>query len=81
MGSMVYAKGAKQRGDPMRFMISLETIKAFMITNTVFYRYPYYHKAQDTPDKHHYVLFAEMANGLFLMLSRLADTIRCNPRV
>ena len=46
MGSMVYAKGAKQRGDPIRFMISLETIKAFMIINAAFYRYPYYHTPQ-----------------------------------
>jgi len=150
MGSMVYAKAARERGDPIRFMISLETIgcyrnqkgsqtyppllkyfypdtgnfitfvsnlrsrrsmrdcvrvfasvtdfpvqsiatlaivpgvswsdhlafwrhgyKAFMITDTAFYRYPYYHTAQDTPDKLNYVPFAEMTNGLFLMLSRL----------
>jgi Zn-dependent M28 family amino/carboxypeptidase len=150
MGSMVYAKAAKQRGDKIRFMISLETIgcyknqrgsqsyppllkyfypdtgnfiafvsnwnsrgimkhcaktftsssnfptesiatlsivpgvswsdhlafwrqgyKAFMITDTAFYRYPYYHTAEDTPDKLNYVPFADMANGLFLMLSAL----------
>ena len=148
MGSMVYAKAAKQRVDNIRFMISLETIgcyktqhgsqsyppmlkyfypdtgnfiafvsnlssrgimrhcvktftsvsnfpvqsiatlaivpgvswsdhlafwrqgfKAFMITDTAFYRYPYYHTAEDTPDKLNYVPFADMTNGLFLMLS------------
>ncbi len=158
MGSMVYAKAAKQRGDPIRFMISLETIgyyqnqpdsqtyppllkyfypdtgnfisfvsnlgsrhimrdcvqafssvtdfpvqsiatlalvpgvslsdhlafwrhgyKAFMITDTAFYRYPYYHTAQDTPDKLNYEPFAEMTNGLFLMLFRLANAIRSDP--
>jgi Zn-dependent M28 family amino/carboxypeptidase len=159
MGSMVYAKAARQRGDPIRFMISLETIgcyrnqqgsqtyppllkyfypdtgnfitfvsnlrsrrimrdcvqvfssvtdfpvqsiatlalvpgvswsdhlafwrhgyKAFMITDTAFYRYPYYHTAQDTPDKLNYLSFAEMTNGLFLMLSRLAkNAVRRNP--
>ncbi|MGR9046801.1 MAG: M28 family peptidase [Gammaproteobacteria bacterium] len=150
MGSMVYVKSAKQRGDPIRFMISLETIgcyrdrpgsqayppllkyfypdtgnfiafvsnlrsrhvmrhcvrafaaatdfpvqsiatlalvpgvswsdhlafwragyKAFMITDTAFYRYPYYHTAQDTPDKLNYEAFAEAVQGLFLMLYRL----------
>lgn len=154
MGSMIYAKAAKQRGDPIRFMISLETIgyyrnkrgsqtyppllkyfypdtgdfiafvsnlrsrrvmrdcfkafasatgfpaqalaapafvpgvslsdqlafwrhgyKAFMITDTAFYRYPYYHTAQDTADKLSYVPFAEMTNGLFLMLCRLTRAI------
>ena len=158
MGSMVYAKAAKQRGDPIRFMISLETIgcyrdqhgsqsyppllkyfypdtgnfitfvsnlrsrkimrdcvhafssvtdfpvqsiatlalvpgvawsdhlafwrhgyKAFMVTDTAFYRYPYYHTAQDTPDKLNYAPYAEMTNGLFLMLSRLANAVRRNP--
>lgn len=148
MGSMIYAKAARQRGDRIRYMISLETIgcyrhqpgsqsyppflkyfypdtgnfiafvsnlgscrvmrhcaeafakvsgfpvqsiaapaivpgvswsdhlafwrhgfKAFMITDTAFYRYPYYHTAEDTPDKLDYLSFAKMANGLFLMLS------------
>jgi len=154
MGSMVYAKAARQRSDPIRFMISLETIgyyrnqrgsqtyppflkyfypdtgnfiafvsnlrsrhilrdcvqafssatdfpvqsiaapaivpgvslsdqlafwrhgyKALMITDTAFYRYPYYHTAQDTPDKLDYEPFTEMANGLFLMLCRLANAM------
>ncbi|MDP1664848.1 MAG: M28 family peptidase [Methylobacter sp.] len=155
MGSMVYAKVARQRGDPIRFMISLETVgyyrnqqgsqtyppllkhfypdtgnfiafvsnlrsrhilrdcvrafssatdfpmqsiaapaivpgvslsdqlafwrhgyKALMITDTAFYRYPYYHTAQDTPDKLDYEPFTEMTNGLFLMLCRLANAMR-----
>lgn len=46
---------------------------AFMITDTAFYRYPYYHTAEDTPDKLNYEAFAEMTNGLFLMLSLLAN--------
>jgi len=144
MGSMVYAKAARQRGDPIRFMISLETIgcyrhqqgsqtyppllkyfypdtgnfitfvsnlrsrrimrdcvrafasvsdfpvqsiatlalvpgvswsdhlafwrygyKAFMITDTAFYRYPFYHTAQDTPDKLNYVPFAKWLTAFF----------------
>ncbi|WP_455208019.1 M28 family peptidase [Kaarinaea lacus] len=48
-----------------------EGYQAFMITDTAFYRYPYYHTAQDTPDKLTYEPFAEMANGLFLMLKFL----------
>jgi len=158
MGSMVYAKAARQRGDPIRFMISLETIgyyrnqrgsqtyppllkhfypdtgnfiafvsnlrsrhilrdcvrafssatdfpvqsiaapaivpgvslsdqlafwrhgyKALMITDTAFYRYPYYHTAQDTPDKLDYEPFTEMTKGLFLMLCRLANAMQQSP--
>ncbi|MDD1612148.1 MAG: M28 family peptidase [Methylococcaceae bacterium] len=147
MGSMIYAKAAKRRGDHIRYMISLETIgyyssqpgsqqyppflkyfypetgnfiafvsnlgsrrvmrhcvksfasvsdfpvqsiaapavvpgiswsdhlafwrhgfKAFMITDTAPYRYPYYHTSDDTPDKLDYASFAKVTNGLFLML-------------
>ncbi|WP_432740873.1 M28 family peptidase [Methylobacter sp. G7] len=155
MGSMAYAKAARQRRDPIRFMISLETVgyyrnqrgsqtyppllkyfysdtgnfiafvsnlrsrhilrdcvrafssatdfpvqsiaapaivpgmslsdqlvfwrhgyKALMITDTAFYRYPYYHTAQDTPDKLDYEPFTEMTKELFLMLCRLANAIQ-----
>jgi Zn-dependent M28 family amino/carboxypeptidase len=148
MGSMKYAKAAKQRGDNIRFMISLEMLgyyderqgsqfyppllkyfypdrgnfiafvsnlksrsvmrdcvnafkrasdfpveslaapafvpgvalsdhlsfwrygyKAMMITDTAYYRYPYYHTAQDTPDKLIYPAFAKMANDLLIMLN------------
>jgi Zn-dependent M28 family amino/carboxypeptidase len=148
MGSMVYAKAAKRRGDRIRYMISLETIgyysnepesqfyppflkyfypdtgnfiafvsnlgsgrimrrclknfisasdfpvqsiaapsfvpgifwsdhmafwrhgyKAFMITDTAPYRYPYYHTPEDKPDKLDYASFAQVANGVFLMLN------------
>lgn len=154
MGSMLYAEEARRRKDPIRFMISLETIgcyrnrpgsqnyppglkyfypdtghfiafvsnfgsrgvmrrcveafnavsdfplesiaapaavpgvswsdhqsfwrhgfKAFMITDTAFYRYPYYHTAEDTPEKLDYIPFAKMANGLFLMLSALRPAV------
>jgi Zn-dependent M28 family amino/carboxypeptidase len=152
MGSMVYAKQARQRGDKIRFMTSLETIgyfldephsqhypaflkhfypdkgnfiafvsnlssrrvmrnavksfhqhsdfpvehiatlamvpgvswsdhlsfwrngyKAFMITDTALYRYPYYHTSQDSADKLTYEPFAKLVNGLFLMLQSLAN--------
>lgn len=150
MGSMVYARAAKQRREPIRFMIALETIacyrnnpgsqtypsllkyfypdtgnfiafvsnlksrrvmlesarafsastdfpletiaapdivpgvswsdhssfwrhgyKAFMVTDTALYRYPYYHAPEDTPDQLDYEPFARMTQGLFLMLASL----------
>jgi Zn-dependent M28 family amino/carboxypeptidase len=50
-----------------------EGYPAFMITDTAFYRYPYYHTAEDTPDKLSYDPFALMTNGLFLMLRSLTS--------
>lgn len=150
MGSMIYAKAAKRRREPIRLMIALETIacyrnapgsqayppmlkyfypdtgnfiafvsnlrsrgvmlesarafsastdfplqtiaapdivpgvswsdhssfwrhgyKAFMVTDTALYRYPYYHAPEDTPDQLDYEPFARMTQGLFLMLASL----------
>jgi Zn-dependent M28 family amino/carboxypeptidase len=48
--------------------------RAMMITDTAFYRYPYYHTAQDTPDKLNYAEFARMLNGLHRALRLLSDT-------
>jgi Zn-dependent M28 family amino/carboxypeptidase len=152
MGSMVYAKQARQRGDNIRCMIALETIgyyrdtpggqnyppllkhfypdrgnfiafvsnlrsrgimlenvaavragsdfpvehiatlafvpgvawsdhlafwrsgyPAFMITDTALFRYPYYHSAEDTPDKLNYEAFAKVTDGLFAMLTTMAE--------
>ncbi len=143
MGSMVYAKAARERGDRIRLMMSLETIghysdargsqrypplfryffpdranfiafvsnlrsrralresvaafrahsnfpvehvatfssvpgvswsdhlafwrqgyRALMVTDTAFYRYPYYHTAADTPDRLNYPAMAEVTGGL-----------------
>ena len=44
-----------------------------MITDTAFYRYPYYHSSEDTPEKLMYEPFAKMTNGLYLMLLSLAN--------
>jgi Zn-dependent M28 family amino/carboxypeptidase len=153
MGSMVYAKMARQRKDNIRFMISLETMgyyrhephsqayppllkwfytdranfiafvsnfksrrtmhqavkafhncsdfplqhiatfawvpgvswsdhmafwrqgyKAFMVTDTAFYRYPYYHTAQDTPDKVQIEPLAKLTQDLFCCLNSMAQT-------
>ena len=46
--------------------------RAFMITDTAFYRYPYYHTAQDTPDKIHYQSLARLTESLFKSFSKLA---------
>ena len=151
MGSLVYAKTARQRGDNIRLMVSLETIgyyrsepgsqrypplfrvfhpdrgdfiafvsnlasrrlmrraaaafransdfpleltatlalvpgvawsdhfsfwrqryQAFMVTDTAFYRYPYYHTANDTPEKLDYTALAQVTAGLFRAFSALA---------
>ena len=153
MGSAVYAKAARQRGDRIRFMVSLETIgyysdtigsqrypplfkyfypkqgnfisfvsnlrsrrvmraaarafrngstfpiehvstfswipgvswsdhlsfwrqryRAFMITDTAFYRYLYYHTAEDTAEKLRYEPFAQCCNGLYECFATLAQT-------
>jgi Zn-dependent M28 family amino/carboxypeptidase len=47
--------------------------KAFMVTDTAFYRYPYYHGAGDTPEKLNYPAFAHMCEGLLQMFRRLAS--------
>jgi len=150
MGSMVYAKAARQRDDQIRFMVSLETIgyfpdfphsqdyplllkwfypnrgnfvafvanfrsrkpmrqavhqfqqctdfplqhiatfawlpgvcwsdhlafwrhgyRAFMVTDTALYRYPYYHTANDTPEKIHYPPFAKLTKDLFCTFAKM----------
>ena len=47
--------------------------RALMITDTAFYRYPWYHTGQDTPEKLNYREFARMTNGLFKALLALAE--------
>lgn len=152
MGSAVYAKAARKRGDNIRFMVALETIgyynntlgsqrypplfkffypnrgnfisfvsnfpsrslmrkavyafragstfpiqyvstfswipgvawsdhlsfwrqryRAFMVTDTAFYRYDFYHTAEDTADKLCYEPFAQCCNGLFRCFAALAS--------
>lgn len=151
-GSLVYAKAARARGDPIRLMVSLETIgfysdrphsqqypplfrwcypdrgnflgfvgnlrsrrilrqaarmfragcdfplehvatlesvpgvgwsdhrsfwchgyRAFMVTDTAFYRYPYYHTAQDMPDKLVYPALTRVTQGLCRCFAALAS--------
>lgn len=46
--------------------------RAFMVTDTAFYRYPYYHTPHDTPDKLAYPEFARATGGLFRCFAALA---------
>jgi Zn-dependent M28 family amino/carboxypeptidase len=45
--------------------------RAFMCTDTAFFRNPYYHSAQDTPDKLDYSRLAQLTRGLARMLEEL----------
>jgi hypothetical protein len=45
---------------------------ALMITDTAPYRYPYYHTAQDTPDKLDYALLARVVKGIEFVVRDLA---------
>jgi Zn-dependent M28 family amino/carboxypeptidase len=47
--------------------------KAFMVTDTAFYRYPYYHTPQDTPDKVQIEPLAKLTQSLFCCLSTMAQ--------
>jgi Zn-dependent M28 family amino/carboxypeptidase len=46
---------------------------AFMITDTAFYRNPWYHTALDTPDRLCYEPFARLTNGLYHTFTALAS--------
>ncbi|PWB80599.1 MAG: aminopeptidase [Candidatus Methylomirabilota bacterium] len=46
--------------------------RAIMVTDTAFYRYPYYHTSQDTPDKLAYPAFTRVTAGLAETFSALA---------
>ena len=46
--------------------------RAVMVTDTAFYRYPYYHSARDTPDRLAYADMARVVEGLAGAVARLA---------
>ena len=50
--------------------------KALMVTDTAFYRYPYYHTAEDTAEKLDYKRLAVLTEGLFGGIHQLADAKR-----
>jgi hypothetical protein len=47
--------------------------RAFMCTDTAFFRNPHYHSAEDTPDKLDYPRLAALTEGLGKMFMELAD--------
>jgi Zn-dependent M28 family amino/carboxypeptidase len=49
--------------------------RAFMVTDTAFYRYPHYHTAQDTPEKIAYGELAQVTEGLSGMFVALTEEL------
>lgn len=49
--------------------------RAVMVTDTAFYRYPWYHTADDTPDKLNYAGLAAVTEGLFPAVMRLCEQL------
>jgi len=47
--------------------------RALMVTDTAFYRYPYYHTAEDTAEKLDYERLAILTEGLFGAIRQLVD--------
>jgi hypothetical protein len=43
-----------------------------MVTDTAFFRYPYYHSAGDTPDRIDYARMARVVAGLAAVVRELA---------
>ncbi len=50
-----------------------QNYKALMVTDTAFYRYPYYHSSNDTAEKLDYPRLARVCEGLFNALRLLAN--------
>lgn len=48
--------------------------RAFMVTDTAFYRYPYYHTANDTPEKLDYAALAQVTGGLGRAFAAMAGS-------
>jgi hypothetical protein len=51
-----------------------QNYKALMVTDTAFYRYPYYHSSNDTPEKLDYPRLAQVCKGLSDAICLLANT-------
>lgn len=55
------------------FSFWLRRYRAVMVTDTAFYRYPYYHSHEDTAEKLDYERLALVATGLYCALCRLTE--------
>ena len=51
-----------------------EGYRAFMVSDTAIFRYPYYHTADDKPDKVNYPALARVSAGLCGVVAALAET-------
>lgn len=51
----------------------LQRYRAVMVTDTAFYRYPYYHSHEDTAEKLDYERLAIVAMGLYGAICQLAE--------
>jgi len=49
--------------------------KALMVTDTAFYRYPYYHSTQDTVEKLDYPRLEQICEGLFMAVGILENDL------
>ena len=56
-----------------------EGFRAFMITDTALYRYPYYHSPGDTPEQLSYQELARVTDGLYRTFEHLARQGLANP--
>jgi len=52
-----------------------EGYRAFMVTDTAFYRYPWYHTAHDTPNKIDYAPFSAVTDALYQTFAALAGRL------
>ena len=50
-----------------------EEYPAIMVTDTALFRYPYYHSAEDTPDKVNYERLARVVSGLQRVIAAIAN--------
>lgn len=50
-----------------------EEYPAIMVTDTALFRYPYYHSAEDTPDKVNYERLARVVSGLQQVIATIAN--------
>jgi hypothetical protein len=55
------------------FSFWLRRYRAVMVTDTAFYRYPYYHSHEDTAEKLDYERLAAVTAGLYCALSQLLE--------
>jgi hypothetical protein len=67
------SRGSPEHARSSRCAVVVSVVaRTLALTDTVFYRNPHYHRAEDTPDKLAYPQFARVTEGLLLSLAVLA---------